>query len=104
MEKIEFITRLEKQSIEKRKISVDFADSLDTGVSVSSAAASAINITTGEADNSVLSTTTASASGTTATVMIQAGDHGSKYKVCIVATMSDGQVLREDFVFSVIDL
>lgn len=64
---------------------IDFADRLDSGVTLASVAWSASGITV----------TTQGVSGTRANALVSAGTLGSGYVVTATVTTSDGQTLQE---------
>lgn len=86
----------EKQPNESYTIGVEFANRLPFSATVSSGTVSAKDLSTGATDNSVLSSTTATISGTQARVKVLGGTHQKNYKVTFAVTLSDSGVLEED--------
>jgi hypothetical protein len=94
-----------KQSSEVYAVSFQFSGKLPTGASLASCTVAAINTSTlVDASATVLSSTTATISGTLATVTVQAGEHGYDYQLSFVALLSPGSpipVLEEDLLLMI---
>ena len=76
---------------------------LDTGVTISSAAVSAINMATGaDATATVLDAPTAVIeSSTKMKCIVKAGTAGTDYKITFKATLSSGEQIEDDFLMEV---
>ena len=103
MEKTEYIQQLEKQSTERRLISIDYSDVLG-GATLSSVAVTGVNLASGATDNSIVHSTTATIVGDTSTVYAKSGTSGQKYRITFTATLSDAQVFKDDILMTVKDI
>ncbi len=102
MESVRYIATVVKPSAEKRAFTVDFTDRMPTSATLSSCAVSGVKLSTAATDNTVVSSTTATIDGAGASVFIQAGTAGQKYRITFTATLSDGSILPE-YVLLIID-
>jgi hypothetical protein len=92
-----------KQPSENYVIALELSERLPSGVSILSSTVSAINYETGAVDNSVIDSLTAVIVGTQAKVRVKAGTSGTTYKLTFVLTLSDGSILEEDLLMSVLE-
>lgn len=81
--------------------SIDYADRMPSGATLSSCTVSAVILPAGTADNSVISSTTATVSGTAASVFVRAGVAGFRYAIRFTATLSDTTVLPDELLMIV---
>ncbi|RMD50741.1 hypothetical protein D6827_03415 [Candidatus Parcubacteria bacterium] len=97
----------EKQPNESFTIGIDYSgpNALPSGTALQSGTVTAVNLTTGNTDTSVLSSTTATidAANKLAKVGVQAGTSGTKYKITFLTTLDDGSVLEDDVIMRVED-
>ena len=94
-----------KQPGESYFIGFDFVNRLPSGATLSSGTVAAIDLEDLSTQSTiVLASTTATISGTTAKVKVQAGTHDRKYKITFSVTLSSAEVLQEDVVMQVQDL
>lgn len=101
MERIRYIGEIVKQVAERRSLTVDFTGRMPTGATLSSCAVSAKILPAGTTDNTVISGTTATISGATATVYALGGVDSFRYRITFTATLSDTSVLVEDILMLV---
>lgn len=102
MEKVEYLYTVFKTSAEKRPFAIDFSDRLPTGAALSSCAVAAYKVFDESADNSVISNSTATISGNVATIFLQAGTAGQRYRIVYSATLDDSSILVEHVLLSVV--
>lgn len=93
--------RFSKQPAESYTIAVEFAGKLPSGASLASGTVSAVRLDTGATDNSVIASTTVTVVGTQARVKVQAGTSGLDYKITLLMTLSNGDILEEDVTMDV---
>ncbi len=97
-----------KQPSEKERVGNDFNDRLPSGDQVASATYTVVD----SDGTDVTSTLTVSGTGQisdtdsdgtndTASIRVQAGTDGSNYKLTILATTDDGNILEEDIIIAV---
>lgn len=95
---------IQKQSAERRDRSVDFADKIATGVTISSATATGVEIPTlTDVASTILQSTTLTPSGTTVPFTYKAGAHGKRYRITVTAVLSSSEILTADVFFEVRD-
>lgn len=80
---------------------IDYSDRLPSGVSVSSATASAVRLNDGAVDGTVLGTVSNTASSVS--FVATAGTDGLDYLVTVSATLSNSDVLKDLVLMSVRD-
>lgn len=88
-----------KQEWERIPRYFDYTDELTkmgSGVTLSSATLAGYNVTTGAADNTILSSTTATISGAQAQGLAIGGTAGNTYKITCQASFSNGARLEDD--------
>lgn len=91
-----------KRPGESYPIAFEFKDHLPPGKSLTAGAAVATNTADdSDASSTVLSSTTATISGTQAIVTVQAGTAGIKYQIDLTATLSGGGSLEESLLMVV---
>lgn len=93
----------EKRSTTTRILTHDFSPQLASGETISGATVAAKNYKTGVTDNSVLTNTTASVSGSLVSIGVQAGVNGADYEIIISASTSNSQVLIASLMLRVRD-
>lgn len=93
--------KFQKQPAEAYPIAIDYTNRLPSGLTLASGTVSGTNLATGSADNSVLSSTTATLDGNKLKVKIQAGAHGTDYKITFLAALSDSSVLEDEIIMQV---
>ncbi len=93
-----------KQPSERQTVSVDFGSRLLGGVTIASATATGTEWSTGTtATNTILQSGTGTVNGESVEVTLKAGQtDGTKYKVTILATLSNSDILEEDLAVEVI--
>ena len=91
----------EKQPDEAYIIAVEWAGKLPEGASLVSGTVQATRFPDLVTDNSVISNTLASVSGTQSLIRCQNGVHGRDYRITFLMTLSNGDVLEEDVVMQV---
>jgi hypothetical protein len=92
-----------KQPSEKYAIGFDYTDRLPTGRSVSTAAVSAIIISSGaDATSTVIDTPTATISGSQVQFTIKAGTTAVDYKITVVPTLDNGHTFEDDLTMKVL--
>lgn len=87
---------VEKQSREKQVLTIDYSSVLPSGVTVSSGVVEAVDGRGADVAATLLTSTTATTTSTTAKAVLQNGTNGERYKITMLATLSDGQVLEDD--------
>lgn len=95
MEAVEFIDTVVKPVAEKRSYTVTYTGRMPAGATLVSCAVAAVGKFDGAAAASVLSSGTATISGNTASVFLQAGAAGQRYIITFTATLSDGSILPD---------
>ena len=92
-----------KTTAQKFNYGMDFIDQLPGGVSLASCTVSAYDITADVVDNTILTSLTATVSGTIATAGIKDGTPGHDYKVIFKGTGADafGTKTEEGFLLRV---
>lgn len=91
-----------KQPSEKRTIAVEYQNELPSGVTLSSGTVSAISLADGsDASSAVLTSTTATISGTQARVQTKNGTNGVDYKITFLTTLSNTDIWEDDVVMKV---
>lgn len=99
----DYVQVIEKTTFGKEPRTVQYADRMPEGASLSSVAVVATNLYSGATDNTVISDTTATIDGTDASVFVQGGTHGSRYVISFRATLDDGTKFQDDFLLIVED-
>lgn len=96
---------VDKQPNERLTVSVDLTARLLSGVTISSVAASAVVFSTGvDATSDVLQSTTGAVSGNYARITLKSGQTtGTKYRVKILATLSNSDILEEDLDVEIVE-
>lgn len=93
-----------KTSGEKLSFGLDFAGRLPTGTAISSATASALNTATeADASDDVLVSTSATVNSTTVTVRIKETTPEGRYRVTLLLTLDNGDLLEDDFILPCTD-
>jgi hypothetical protein len=93
-----------KQPAEQYAFGYDFVDELPTGVDVSSAVLSAIDLESGtDQTATILLSSTATIVGTQVLGRWRAGIAGRRYKIRVLATLSNGDIFEEDVILAVIE-
>lgn len=95
-ERVAYIGEISKQVSERRALTVDWTDRIPDGVTLSSCAIAAYVLPAATSDNSILSSTTGTIDGNTASVFLISGTNNTRYRVSFTATLSDSQQLKED--------
>lgn len=95
-EETDYIDEITMQSTERRPYTVNYAGRLPSGVTISSCAVSAVNLYTGQTDNSILSSTSASTTTTTASVGLRSVANNTRYAVSFLATTTDANFIPKD--------
>lgn len=97
MEMVEYIQEVPKTVSEKRLQSVTYTGRVPSGATISSCAVAGYDINKQAVDNTVISGTTATLSGGNliASIFLQAGTAGKRYRVTFTATLSDGSILPD---------
>lgn len=90
-----------KQPSETYPIAIDYTNRLPEGLTLSSGTVAALNVQTNLTDNTVLSSTTGTVSGSKLRAKVQAGVNGSDYKITFTATLSDSSILEDDITMQV---
>lgn len=90
-----------KQPVETYTIAVEFDGKLPTGASLSSGVVAAYDLAGTDASSIVLSGTTATISGTQASIKVLAGTHGVDYRLRFRVTLTNADVLEEDVLMQV---
>lgn len=88
-----------KQPNERYTVSLDYSSKLPEGATIDHAGVSAWDLTNDmDASSELLSTTigTVSEDGLYVGVALKGGIDGREYKVTVLATLSDGEVLEDD--------
>ena len=94
---------LEKQPSENKPLAIEFKGKLPSGLSLLSGTVSAVRLDTAAVDNSILSTTVLTISGTQAIFRYLGGVSGVDYKITALVTLSDTvTILEEDFLLHVV--
>ena len=97
------LEELNKQPAETYSIAIDFADRLPPGASLVSGTATGRIANTLAVDNTILLSQVVVVDGTLAKVRLQAGIHGTQYKISFLMTLTDAQTLEEDIMMNVMD-
>jgi hypothetical protein len=95
------MNNFDKQPAEGYTIAIEFANKLPSGASLSTGTVAAVDVQAAATDNSVLSTTTATISGTQARVKVISGTDGKDYKITFTCALSDTSTLEEDVLMRV---
>lgn len=95
------IEEFSKNPSEKITIAIEFSGKLPSGASLSSGTVTAYDQTAGATDTSVLTSTTATISGTQSKVQVRAGTHGKNYKITFVNTLDTGDILEDEIIMQV---
>jgi hypothetical protein len=90
-----------KQPLEGYLIAIEWAGKLPTGASLVSGSVQATRYPDMVTDNSVITNTLASVSGTQSIIKVQAGLHGRDYRITFLITLSNGDLLEEDVLMQV---
>ena len=90
------VRRFNKQPSETYTIAVDFVGALPVGETPFSGTVSARKYETGVTDNTVLSSTTATISGTQARIRVLGGTSGLVYRITFLVTLTNNDLLEED--------
>jgi hypothetical protein len=97
----------EKQPGESYTIGMDYSDTgvLPDGTALSSGTVSAVKLSDGITDNTVLgsTTTTIDAPNKLSKVLVQAGTNGEKYRITFLTTLDDASVLEDEVLMKVED-
>jgi len=88
-----------KTSSEKKPYTLNFTNALPSATTVSSATASAIKLSDGTADDSILAETTLTTTSSTAIVRVLGGTSGETYRIKVVINGSDSFLLDEVYIF-----
>lgn len=103
MEKTDYLQQIEKQSSERRLVTIDYSEVLGSA-SLSSVAVTGYNIATASTDNTVISSTTGTIIADTATIYVRSGSSGQRYRITFTATLDDSQVFKDDILMTVKDI
>lgn len=90
-----------KQPAESYTIGVEFEGKLPTGVTLSSGTVAAFDPSGSDVSTTVMTGTVLTISGSQARIKVQAGQHGTVYRVRFRVICSNGDVLEEDASMSV---
>lgn len=74
---------------------------LPSGVTISTATAAGFNLKTGEADDTILMSTSGTISGADVSIFTKSGVSGTDYRIRVTVTLSDSQVFYEDLILPV---
>ena len=85
-----------QQPGERITYEIDFSPRLLGSVTVSSATCSAVNLTTGAADNTILQSTTCTVTSPNVFFTVTSPTANRRYKVTVLATLSSSDILEED--------
>lgn len=92
-----------KQPAETYTIAVEFEGKLPSAASLSSGTFAAYDPTGANVSGAILSGTAATISGTQARIKVLGGTHGLDYRVRLVATLTNADILEEDGVMHVVN-
>lgn len=94
----------QKQPAEKRTIAIEYLNELASGVTVSSGTVAAIDLTdNSDVSATVLTSTTATISGTQARVQTRAGTNAKNYKITFTTTLSNTDIWEDDVIMKVLE-
>lgn len=85
-----------QQPTERKTYEIDLSPRLLDGVTVSSATCSAINVTTGATDNAVLTSLTCSVTTPSVFFTTTGMTDQRLYKITVLATLSNSDIIEED--------
>lgn len=91
-----------KQPSEKYPIAIDYTNEIPIGTSLVSATGAAFDLTRNASDPTVLVSATGVVSGAQASLRVQAGQHGDKYKITFTTYLSDGSILEDDVIMEIL--
>ena len=94
----------DKQPAEAHVIAIEWQGRLPPGANLFTCSVSATRYPDLVTDNSVISNTIASVSGTQTLVQVRAGSHGSDYRITFDTILSNGDNLQEDVLMRVREL
>lgn len=90
------MNQFEKQPAEAYVIGIEWQNKLPAGASLFSGTVDATRLVDGVQDNTVISNTLASVSGTQSFIKVQSGVHGMDYRITFLMTLTNGDLLEED--------
>lgn len=90
-----------KQPAEKRTIAVEYLNELPSGVTVVSGTVAAVDGNGVDVASTVLTSTTATISGTQARAQVKAGTSGVDYKITFLTTLSNTDIWEDDILMQV---
>lgn len=95
------MNKFTKQPAEEYVIGVEFLGRLPTGTSLSFGTVSATDLSGADVTGTILTSPTATISGTQARAKAKAGVHGQDYRIRFVLTLNNSDILEEDLTMEV---